>query len=167
MLRTEIDVDGSGVEDNGERKSSVVVPAVPAVVPPSSVPMTMETLFEEEDDDEEGIRIGGGGAADDAEDELDLFPGGLELPLLRSPRGSLHSLYSNSSSRRNSNCSVGSNSRSKIGALTHRIQIVCDGFDAFLDIFCGKSFLHCLPIRAESLQFGIQKLHNLPSFQRL
>ncbi len=46
------------------------------------------------------------------EDELDLFPGGLELPPMRSPRGSLHSLYgSNSSSRRDSNCSVGSNSR--------------------------------------------------------
>jgi hypothetical protein len=45
---------------------------------------------------------------DDAEqDELDLFPGGLELPPMRSPRGSIHSLYgvpagSNCSSRRNS-----------------------------------------------------------------
>ena len=51
-------------------------------------------------------------AAAEEEDELDLFPGGLELPPLRSPRGSLHSLYgSNCSSRKNSNCSVGSNAR--------------------------------------------------------
>ncbi len=26
-------------------------------------------------------------------DELELFPGGLELPPMRSPRGSLHSIY--------------------------------------------------------------------------
>lgn len=44
------------------------------------------------------------------EDEVDLFPGGLDIPR-RSPRNSLHSLYgSAASSRRNSNCSVGSNS---------------------------------------------------------
>ena len=43
------------------------------------------------------------------EQELELFPGGLELPRFRSPRGSIHSLIgSASSSRRNS--SQGSNS---------------------------------------------------------
>ena len=44
--------------------------------------------------------------------ELEAYPGGgLELPPLRSPRGSIHSLYgSNNSSRRNSNCSQGSGS---------------------------------------------------------
>ena len=137
------------------------VPAV-AVVP-------MATVVEEETDGGGGGNGGGGGerrrrrarfngsssveedggdAGEEGEDELDLFPGGLELPPLRSPRGSLgrsvhrpsagsrsaphespfelarirerwadehtpqHSLYgSNCSSRKNSNCSIGSNAR--------------------------------------------------------
>ncbi|TRY71123.1 hypothetical protein TCAL_17309 [Tigriopus californicus] len=43
----------------------------------------------------------------DEDDEVDLFPGGLELPAIRSPRGSIHSIMSGSScnSRRNSACS--------------------------------------------------------------
>ena len=60
---------------------------------------------EEEENDDEDNNV------NDDDSELDLFPGGLELPPLRSPRGSIHSLYggSNCSSRRNSNCSQGSN----------------------------------------------------------
>ncbi len=51
-------------------------------------------------------------------DELELFPGGLELPPMRSPRGSLHSIYGGGGSpsslcgspaRRESNASRGSN----------------------------------------------------------
>ncbi len=52
-------------------------------------------------------------------DELELFPGGLELPPMRSPRGSLHSIYGGgggspsslcgSPARRESNASRGSN----------------------------------------------------------
>jgi len=58
-------------------------------------------------------------------DELELFPGGLELPPMRSPRGSLHSIYGGmgtggggspsslcgSPARRESTCSRGSNAR--------------------------------------------------------
>ena len=94
----------------------------PDIVPPPPAVSVMATVIEEEAD---GGAKGDSGdpfsrdgsleleeAAAEEEDELDLFPGGLELPPLRSPRGSLHSLYgSNCSSRKNSNCSVGSNAR--------------------------------------------------------
>ena len=90
------------------------------VPPPPPAVSVMATVIEEEADGTKGdgdpfSRDGSlelEEAAAEEEDELDLFPGGLELPPLRSPRGSLHSLYgSNCSSRKNSNCSVGSNAR--------------------------------------------------------
>ena len=91
------------------------------VPPPPPAVSVMATVIEEEADGAKGdsgdlfsrdgsLELEEAAAAE--EDELDLFPGGLELPPLRSPRGSLHSLYgSNCSSRKNSNCSVGSNAR--------------------------------------------------------
>ena len=106
---------------------------VPAV---SVVPM-MATVIEEEITDGNRLLSDGSVEVDDGmgnEDELDLFPGGLELPPLRSPRGSLHSLYgSNCSSRKNSNCSIGSNARSRcsLALSLSRIQFSGSKFNTF------------------------------------
>ena len=110
-------------------RETTATPQPDTVLPAVSVVPMMATVIEEE------IAVGDSsnqfsrnGSVEDemegeGEDELDLFPGGLELPPLRSPRGSLHSLYgSNCSSRKNSNCSVGSNARLRNSLARSRSQ---------------------------------------------
>ena len=112
-------------------RETTATPQPDTVLPAVSVVPMMATVIEEEiggNGDGGNNQFSRNGSVEDemegeGEDELDLFPGGLELPPLRSPRGSLHSLYgSNCSSRKNSNCSVGSNARLRNSLARSRSQ---------------------------------------------